>query len=89
MKALQEISVEDRRRKLENSQAELASVNARISDVNTNLKGKHVFPFVSIFMQPLTVLKLGSEQVSPGFQQLLCIYCLFKSSAAEKNALLS
>ncbi|KAM7284567.1 structural maintenance of chromosomes protein 3 [Ixodes scapularis] len=36
--ALQEISVEDRRRKLENSQAELISVNARIGDVNTNLK---------------------------------------------------
>lgn len=37
--ALQEISVEDRRRKLENSNAELNAINNRINDVNKNVKG--------------------------------------------------
>ncbi|CAL1280118.1 unnamed protein product [Larinioides sclopetarius] len=36
--ALQEISVEDRRRKLENSNAELAAINNRINDVNKSVK---------------------------------------------------
>ncbi|GFY55808.1 structural maintenance of chromosomes protein 3 [Trichonephila inaurata madagascariensis] len=36
--ALQEISVEDRRRKLDNSNAELSAINNRINDVNKNVK---------------------------------------------------
>ncbi|UYV73509.1 SMC3 [Cordylochernes scorpioides] len=36
--ALQEISVEDRRRKLDNSNAELAAINSRVEDVNKNIK---------------------------------------------------
>ncbi|XP_054714183.1 structural maintenance of chromosomes protein 3-like [Uloborus diversus] len=36
--ALQEISVEDRRRKLENSKAELDAITIRIADVNKNTK---------------------------------------------------
>lgn len=36
--ALQEISVEDRRRKLDNSTAELSAINNRIEDVNKNVK---------------------------------------------------
>ncbi|GIY08074.1 structural maintenance of chromosomes protein 3 [Caerostris darwini] len=36
--ALQEISVEDRRRKLDNSNAELTAISNRINDVNKNVK---------------------------------------------------
>lgn len=36
--ALQEISVEDRRRKLDNSNAELAAISSRIDDVNHSIK---------------------------------------------------
>lgn len=36
--ALQEISVEDRRRKLDNSSAELSAISNRIEDVNQNIK---------------------------------------------------
>lgn len=38
MKALQEISVEDRKRQLENSKSELSAIEKRIEEVNHEFK---------------------------------------------------